>query len=89
MQIPLLPCGWVAQSGLNHATEFKSNSHTIMLIRPLVKRVLRITAIPLAVYLLLVILVYFWQRSLLFFPTHTIPSSPLKPWSDGTRTIGF
>jgi pimeloyl-ACP methyl ester carboxylesterase len=69
--------------------ELKSNPDPIMLLRRLAKRVLRISAIPLAVYLLLVVSVYFCQRSLLFFPTHTTPSSPLKPWSDGTRTIGF
>jgi uncharacterized protein len=60
-----------------------------VLIWPSIKRVLRIIAIPLALYLVLVAVVYFFQRSLLFFPTHLTPSSRLTPWSDGNRTIGY
>ena len=55
----------------------------------LIKRVLRIVAIPFAVYLVLVATVYFRQRSMLFFPTHAAPSTRLAPWLDGNRTIGF
>jgi hypothetical protein len=55
----------------------------------LIKRVLRIAAIPFALYLVLVTVVYFRQRSMLFFPTHVAPSSRLTPWSDGNRTIGY
>ena len=55
----------------------------------LIKRVLRIIAIPLALYLVLVAVVYFFQRSLLCFPTHLTPSTRLTPWSDGKRTIGY
>jgi pimeloyl-ACP methyl ester carboxylesterase len=58
-------------------------------IRRLIKRVLRIAAIPFAVYIGLVTLVYFRQRSMLFFPAHRAPSSRLTPWSDGNRTIGY
>ncbi len=60
-----------------------------MLTRSLVRRVLRIVAIPLALYLLLVTVVYFRQRSMLFFPAHAAPSTRLTPWSDGKRTIGY
>ena len=57
--------------------------------RQLTKRVLRIAAIPLALYVLLVVVVYSQQRAMLFFPTHDAPSSGLTPWLDGKRTIGF
>src|SRR2546422_8371249 len=60
-----------------------------MPIRSLIKRVLRIAAIPIAVYVAVVTAVYFLQRSMLFFPTHAAPSSRLTPWSDGSRTIGY
>jgi hypothetical protein len=60
-----------------------------MSIELLIKRALRIVAIPFALYLVLVGLVYFRQRSLIFFPTHGQPSMRLKPWLDGKRTIGF
>ena len=60
-----------------------------MPFRRLTKRVLRIIAIPFAVYLVLVTVVYLRQRSMLFFPTHSSLSAKLTPWSDGTRTIGY
>lgn len=63
--------------------------HTIMPICHLIERVLRIVAIPFAVYLVLVTVVYFRQRSMLFFPTHAAFSARLTPWSDGNRTIGY
>lgn len=47
---------------------------------------LRIAAIALALYLLLVVVVYFRQPSMLFLPTHLARSSALTPWSDGKRT---
>ncbi len=50
---------------------------------------LRVVAIPFALYLLLVAGVYFRQRSLLFFPTHGAPVTGMTPWSDGNRTIGY
>ena len=53
------------------------------------KRVLRILAIPVAVYLLLVVGVYIWQRSLLFFPTHNKVYGKLAPWSRGNQTICY
>ncbi len=45
--------------------------------RQLTKRVLRIAAIPLALYLLLVMVVYSQQRAMLFFPTHHASSNGL------------
>src|SRR6266850_8382713 len=55
----------------------------------LTKRVLRIVAIPFALYLILVIFVYLGQRSMLFFPTHASLPTKLTPWLDGNRTIGY
>ncbi|HWX19387.1 MAG TPA: alpha/beta hydrolase [Candidatus Binatia bacterium] len=60
-----------------------------MAIRRLIKRVLRILAIPFALYLVLVAVVYFRQRSMLFFPGHSARSTRLAPWLDGNRTIGY
>src|SRR5437016_2895389 len=57
--------------------------------RHLLKRVLRIGALPLVVYLVLVTVVYLRQRSMLFFPTHIAVSTGLAPWSDGKQTIGY
>src|SRR3954471_12017602 len=56
---------------------------------PLAKRVLRVVAIPLALYLVLVVIVFFRQRSMLFFPTHGTPFTRLTPWVDGMRTMGY
>ncbi len=53
-----------------------------------IKRVLRIVAIPFALYVGLVAVVYFQQRSLLFFPGHGATSTGLAPWSGGSRAIG-
>ncbi|MCX6903095.1 MAG: alpha/beta hydrolase [Verrucomicrobia bacterium] len=50
---------------------------------------LQVVAIPFALYLLLVAVVYFRQRSLLFFPTHVVPATRMTPWSDGSQTIGY
>ena len=60
-----------------------------MQIHHFIKRMLRVAAIPFAVYVILVTVVYFRQRSMLYFPTHTALSSRLTPWSDGKRTIGY
>jgi pimeloyl-ACP methyl ester carboxylesterase len=51
--------------------------------------VLRIVGILLLVYLVVVVLVYFRQRSMLFFPSHRTPASALKPWLEGNRIIGY
>lgn len=46
-------------------------------------------AIPLALYVLLVTVVYFCQRSMLYFPAHSAHSTGLTAWSNGKRTIGY
>jgi pimeloyl-ACP methyl ester carboxylesterase len=53
--------------------------------RPVVK----IVAILLVLYIAVVVVVYFLQRSMLFFPTHAVPSTRLTPWVEGDRTIGY
>ena len=53
------------------------------------KPMLRIVATLVVLYLVIVALIYFCQRSLLFFPTHAAVSTRLTPWSDGNRTIGY
>jgi len=50
---------------------------------------LRIVAILFVLYTAVVALVYFRQRSLLYFPTHAVPATGLGPWTDGGRTIGY
>jgi uncharacterized protein len=55
----------------------------------MIKRVLRILVIPFAIYLIVVATVYFWQRSLLYFPTHGAFSAKLIRWSENNRTIGY
>ena len=54
-----------------------------------IKRVVRVLSIPIAVYVLLVIGTYCWQRSLLFFPTHLSVSTRLSPWRSAGSTIGY
>jgi pimeloyl-ACP methyl ester carboxylesterase len=58
-------------------------------MRRLTMRVLRIAAVPLAVYIGLAIFVFLRQRSMLYFPTHLTPSTRLRPWLDGKYTIGY
>ena len=53
------------------------------------KPVMRIAAIVFVIYAIVVTIVYFQQRSMLYFPTHDARSTALKRWSDGNRTIGF
>jgi hypothetical protein len=50
--------------------------------------VLRILAVLFALYVAVAAFVYFRQRSMLFFPTHTALSTGLTLWSVGERTIG-
>lgn len=54
-----------------------------------IKPVLRIVAIPFVLYIVVVAIVYFRQRSMLFFPTHAVPATRLAPWSNGGHTIGY
>jgi pimeloyl-ACP methyl ester carboxylesterase len=60
-----------------------------MLIRPALKPVVRIVVILCVLYLVILTFIYFWQRALLFFPTHATPRTGLNPWSDGGRIIGY
>jgi pimeloyl-ACP methyl ester carboxylesterase len=53
------------------------------------KLVLRIFGILILAYIGLVALIYFRQRSMLFFPTHGVTATRLSPWSDGHSTIGY
>ncbi|MCX6928924.1 MAG: alpha/beta hydrolase [Verrucomicrobia bacterium] len=63
-------------------------SHSMRIFRTN-RAVLRITAILFLGYLALVAIVYFRQRAMLYFPTHSGLSSVLAPWLDGHRTIGY
>ena len=54
-----------------------------------IKRLLRILILSLAAYALLAIGTYFYQRSLLFFPSHQSPSSQLNPWRANGGIIGY
>jgi len=54
-----------------------------------VKPVLRIIAIPFLLYIVVVTIVYFRQRSMLYFPTHAAFSARLTPWSNDGHTIGY
>lgn len=53
------------------------------------KRMLRILVIPVCLYALLVGFVYFRQRAMLYFPSHEIPQSILKPWLHGAEVMGY
>ena len=55
----------------------------------LVRRALRIAAIALVLYIALATAVFFYQRSLLYFPAHRTPSTRLTPWREGEHTIGY
>lgn len=50
---------------------------------------LRIAGILLVFYVGLMVIVYFRQRSMIFFPTHAQPSTSLTPWHDGEQIIGY
>ena len=55
----------------------------------LIKSMLRILTLLALVYLVVCAIVYFRQRSMLYFPSHdTLPTS-LALWIDGQRTIGY
>lgn len=53
------------------------------------RRVLTIVAILLVPYLIVVAVYFLRQRSMLYFPTHSVPSTSLTPWRDGERIIGY
>lgn len=53
------------------------------------KWALRASIILVALYLILLAIVFLIQRSLLYFPSHDAPrTGELGPWRDGERTIG-
>jgi pimeloyl-ACP methyl ester carboxylesterase len=61
-----------------------------MVIWGLTKRALRTFAtFVLVPYLALMTIVFFCQRSMLFFPTHLDPPTRLTPWIVANRTIGY
>jgi pimeloyl-ACP methyl ester carboxylesterase len=53
------------------------------------KRAKHLVVILLGFYLLLVAVMFFFQRSLLYFPRHQEPATRLAPWRDGERSIGY
>jgi pimeloyl-ACP methyl ester carboxylesterase len=57
--------------------------------KPTLRVVLRIVGILVLGYVLVIVLTYWRQRSLLYFPSHTTWSGRLAPWVEGTQTIGF
>ncbi len=59
------------------------------MIRRTVKRALRLSAIAIVPYFVVVTVVFFFQRSLLFFPAHLDVPTRLTPWVDANRTIGY
>ncbi len=50
---------------------------------------LRVGGIVAVLYVLVVVLIYFRQRSMLYFPSHAEAATRLAPWSDGTGVIGY
>ena len=50
---------------------------------------LRIVESLVVLYLVVVAIVYFRQRSMLYFPSHEEVFTRLTPWSDGHQTIGY
>jgi uncharacterized protein len=56
---------------------------------PLIKPMLRIAGTLFVFYVVVVALIYFRQRSMLFFPSHLALSTGLTPWLDGKQTIGY
>jgi pimeloyl-ACP methyl ester carboxylesterase len=57
--------------------------------RPVIKRVARLAVIAVVAYVAVLTLIYFRQRSMLFFPSHNSRATELKPWVDGERLIGW
>ncbi len=50
---------------------------------------LRILWILVLAYIAFMALVYFRQRSMMYFPTHAAPATSLALWSDGHSTMGY
>ena len=60
-----------------------------MALNRVAKTGMRIAILLVLAYLGLTLLIYSRQRSLLYFPSHGSPSTVLKPWTNGTDTIGY
>ncbi len=60
-----------------------------MATRRTIIRVPRFLGILFTLYAVVLALVYFRQRALLFFPAHTIQSTGLTPWREAGRAFGF
>src|SRR5215468_8779185 len=56
--------------------------------RRIPRLVIRLLLIGMLIYIGVVALVYWRQRSLLFFPSHATHSGVLTPWLDGARVMG-
>ena len=54
-----------------------------------IKHMLRTVGILLVIYIVLVAIIYFRQRSILYFPSHATISTALVPWLDAGHTIGY
>lgn len=55
----------------------------------MLKKMLRYAAIAFVPYAIFVGLVYFRQRSMLYFPSHHAPQTKLTPWISGHYIIGY
>jgi len=55
----------------------------------MLRLVLKILVILLLLYAVVVAIVFFRQRSMLYFPSHAAPTTGLTPWTEGNRTIGY
>ena len=51
--------------------------------------VLRLVGIVLGCYVVGVVVLYFRQCAMLYFPSHALRSSQLAPWVDGEHVIGY
>jgi uncharacterized protein len=58
---------------------------SVTMMRP----VLRLVGIVLGCYVVAVVVLYFRQRAMLYFPSHALRSSQLTPWVDGGHVIGY
>lgn len=55
----------------------------------MMKTLMKVLGMLLVLYVAVVAIVYFRQRSMLYFPTHDAPASGLAVWMDGHRTMGY
>ena len=74
---------------VNWSGEVGCSARDLIVIWRTCKKAFRMTSIAMITYIVVVLFVFVFQRSLLFFPTHTNVPTRLKPWTDANRTIGF